>query len=324
MSSSRDTTSGSVKRWFLITGNRTRIAVGLAIGIVALSAVLTVTDVVYVRSGSNLSTALSSGLLSGLLTLLTVTLSINQLILSRVFGTPADLGDTVDGNIEFRERIEQIADVSVSPNEPSAFLALIGTTLRGHADQLRTRLESNRALTDEFEQFVNEVGDFGEHLDTANEAEDAAAVLTITLGTQYARQLSETRRMQAITDDPSPEVEESLATVLELLKAVATMRQFFKTLLIQQNLARLSRHLIYSGFASVLTTYYLSHVYTSASSLPPAIPEAYLPLVTSVAAGVIFLPLTLIIAFLLRIATVTLYTVSVGSFVPPVSTFEDK
>lgn len=322
MSSSHGDGEHPIQKWLLLTGSRTGIALGLTVGIVGLSAVLSLTGIVYVKAGSNLATALSSGLLSGLLTLLTVTLSINQLILSRVFGSPSNLFNTVEGSVEFQERVERIADISISPNEPDEFLALIGRTLIDQAELFHTRLSANGSFPDEFEQFTNRIVDYGDHLTDAGDTDSPFEVLVLTVGTEYAQNLTETRRQQAVTDNLSDAADETLDDILTLLKAVATMRQFFKTLVIQQDLARLSRQLIYTGVAAVLTTYYLSHVYTAASSIPPAIPDAYLPLLTSVAAGIIFAPLMVLISYLLRIATVTLYTVSVGSFVPPIGKSE--
>lgn len=324
MSSSQGDVENPAKRWLLLTGSRTRVALGLTVGIVALSAVLTVTGIVYVKAGSNLATALSSGLLSGLLTLITVALSINQLILSRVFGSPSDLTDTVEGSIEFQEDVERIADVPVSPNDPDEFLALIGRTLIDHAERLHTCLEVNGAFSDDFEHFIQRINDYGDHLADAGDIDDPFEVLVLTLGTEYAQNLTKTRRLQVVADDLSDDADKTLDGILTLLKAVATMRQFFKTMIIQQDLARLSRQLIYAGLTAILTTYYLSHVYTAASSLPTVIPEASMPLVTSVAAGVIFSPLVVLISYLLRIATVTLYTASAGSFVPPIKNIEEQ
>lgn len=51
--------------------------------------------------------------------------------------------------------------------------------------------------------------------------------------------------------------DEALDDVLELLKAIATMQQFFKTLILQQELAILSRRLRYTGIPAVLVTYFL-------------------------------------------------------------------
>ena len=322
MSSGPSVIDNPVKRWVFLTGSRTALVVALSLGIAALTGVLVVTDVLYVGVGSNLSTVYASGLLSGILTLVTVVLSINQLILSRVFGNPSGLNDTVEGTLEFRSQVEDIAGVRSSPNEPSKFLALVGRTLTDCAKQLGEDLNEHAVDAAEARQLVDDLTDYGEHLAGAGETDDPFEVIVIGLGTTYAEHLSETRRLQTAADELWGEETGTLDDVLALLQTVATMRQFFKTLTIQQDLARLSRRLIYTGFAALLGAYYLSQVYTSASSLPTTLPAAWLPLVTSVAAGVILSPFVVLVAYLLRVATVTLYTVSVGSFVPPIESAE--
>ena len=100
------------------------------------------------------------------------------------------------------------------------------------------------------------------------------------------------------------------------------MRQFFKTLTLQQELARLSRWLIYTGVPAVLLTYFLSATYTAAPDVPIAIDPTYMPVVATVATGIILSPLAVLVASLLRVATVSLYTVSIGTFIPPEKRFE--
>ncbi|WP_313694821.1 hypothetical protein [Halorarum halobium] len=323
MSSSSGVVENPIKRWLLLTGSRLVISLVVIVGIVALTAALTVTGVLYVGAGSNLSTVLASGMLSGLLTLVTVALSINQLILSRVFGTPSDLSDTVEGSIEFRQRVEDIADRRVSPNEPSEFLALMGRTLTDRAEYLRANLDGNVSDAAAARQFVDGLTDYGDHVANAGDTTDAFEVIRMSLGTTYAEFLTDARRLKPSAQVLWDEEADALEEVLSLLKAVATMRQFYKTLAIQQDLARLSRRLIYTGFAAVLVSLYLAQVYTASSSLPTTLPESVMPVVVSAAFGVLLSPFVVLVVHLLRVATVTLYTASVGSFIPPVESFEE-
>lgn len=313
--------SNPATRWFFLTGNRFRVAVTLSLLFVTLEALLTEFGLVYVGPGSNLSTALSSGLLSGLLTLLTVALSINQLILSRLFGSAGNLSDQLEGTLDYRRTVEEIADVAVSPNEPTAFIGLLADTLERRVGDFRQEVESATVSLnsgDDAESYASAVTDYADHLKTADDLNDASKVLVITLGIDYADHLDTTREFRSKYGEDLPdEADEALDDVLELLKAVATMRQFFKTLTLQQELAILSRRLIYTGVPAVLVTYFLSHTYTAASDMPTAIDPAYLPIVVAVATGVILLPLAVLVASLLRVATVSLYTVSIGTFIPP-------
>ncbi len=310
-----------VTRWIFITGNRLGVAAVLSLLFVILAALLIEVGAVYVGPGSNLSTALSSGLLSGLLALITVVLSINQLILSRVFGSAGQLSDQLEGTLEYRRGVEEIAGVDVSPNEPSAFLGLLGETLNRRVEDFRRGVEGTVVdfdAADDVEVYAAAVTEYADHLSTATDLDDTYKVLLITLGTDYANHLDTTRKLQSrYGEDLSGETNEALDDVLELLKAVATMRQLYKTLTLQQELARLSRHLIYTGVPAILVTYFLSQTYTAAPELSTAIDPAYLPIVVAVATGVMLLPLALLVVVLLRVATVSLYTISVGTFIPP-------
>ena len=308
-------------RWLFLTGNRFGVAVALSLLFVALEVLFIEFGLVYVGPGSNLATTLGSGLLSGLLTLLTIVLSINQLILSRLFGSAGNLSDQLEGTLDYRRTVEDIADVDVSPNEPSAFIGLLADTLERRVGDFRREVESEAGSLDsgdDVESYASAVTDYADHLKTADDLDDASKVLVVTLGTDYADHLDTTRKYRSRYGEDLPdEADEALDDVLELLKAVATMRQFFKTLTLQQELAMLSRQLIYTGVPAVLVTYFLSHTYTAASDMPTAIDPTYMPIVVAVATGIVLLPLAVLVTSLLRIATVSLYTVSIGTFIPP-------
>jgi hypothetical protein len=312
-------TLNPVKQWCFLTGSRSLFTAVVLFGILVVTGVLVETGIVYVGAGSSLRSTLASGMFSGLLTLITVALSINQLILSRVFGSPADLTDRLEGNLDFREKVEEIADVPASPNEPGAFLALIAEELESRAAQVeRLVVESDEQLGDEFEDLTSDLVKYAEHLGEAEGTENTLEVLHITLGTEYADHIDTTRKLQNKYGDRLPEEATGhLESMLELLKSVAVIRQFFKTLAIQQDLAALSRRLIYSGVVAVLLTYYLSAVYTASSSMPTTIAAGYMPVVMTVVTPLVLSPLVVLVVYLLRVATVTLYTASVGSFVPP-------
>jgi hypothetical protein len=315
-----------VTRWLFLTGHRLGVAAVLSVLFAALAALLIVVGLIYVGPGSNLSTALSSGLLSGLLTILTVVLSINQLILSRLFGSAGSLSDQLEGTLEYRRTVEGIADVDVSPNKPTAFLGLLADTLERRVGEFR-REAGNVAVGvdagDDLGAYASAITDYADHLSTADDLHDPFKALIVTLGTDYADHLDTTRKLKnRYREDLPDEAADALGDVLELLKAVATMRQFFKTLTLQQELAMLSRRLIYTGVPAVLVAYFLSSTYTAASDMPTAIDPAYMPLVVTVATGIVLSPVAVLVASLLRVATVSLYTVSIGTFIPPEKTFD--
>ncbi|WP_336001325.1 hypothetical protein [Halorientalis halophila] len=316
---------GPLTRWAYVTGDRLAVAGVLSVLFVALAALLVGFDLVYVGAGSNFSTVLSSGMLSGLLTLLTVALSVNQLVLSRVFGSAGSLSDELAGTLEFRRSVEAVAGVAASPNEPGEFLALLGDTLGSRVEDLRRGAGGTAvSLSDaeDLDAYADAISTYAGRLSAADDLDDTFEVLLLTLGTDYADHMDTSRALEREYGEELPSAaSEALDDVVELLKAVATMRQFFKTVTLQQELAMLSRHLIYTGVPAILVTYFLSAVYSAAPNRPPAIDPSLLPFVVVIATGVILAPLAVLVASLLRVATVSLYTVSIGSFVPPEKTF---
>lgn len=309
-----------VTRWVLITGSRGVLAVGLAILLSAVTFALVTTDLVYVGAGTALVSVLSSGMIAALATIVTVTLSINQLILSRVFGSPADLTDRLEGNLEFRQSIEDVAGVDTSPNDPGSFLSLLASSLEQRAaelDRITATADVDDEIGTEIQSFTTDLVEYAEHLGTGEELDRTYEVLSLIFGTEYADYIDDARRLDQGSSTELPDAAtDHIAAILTLLKGIATIRQFFKTLAIQQDLASLSRKLIYTGVPAIVAAYYLAISYRS-PGLASSIPDAVLPVAVAVGTGVFFLPLLVLISYILRVATVTLYTVSVGSFVPP-------
>jgi hypothetical protein len=325
----KEGTPNPVTRWLFITGHRFLVAAVLSVFFGGLAALLIGLDLIYVGPGSVLPTALSSGLLSGLLTLLTVALSVNQLILSRLFGSVGELSDQLEGTLDYRRSVEEIAEVPASPNQPTAFLGFLADTLHRRVEDFRREAASAAVDingvhgVDDVGGYATAVTDYADHLSTADELDGPFKALLTTLGTDYADHIDSTRRIRnEYSADLPDEAVHALDDILALLKAVATIRQFFKTVTLQQELAMLSRRLIYTGVPAVLVAYFFSSVYTTTPEVPIAIDPAQLPFVVIVATGIILLPLAVLVSSLLRVATVSLYTVSVGTFIPPEKTFE--
>lgn len=317
MSGQNRSLQGRALYWVLLEGNRLAIAAGIAVGTFLLVFSLAVLDVVTLGYESSIRSLLSSGIASGLLTLVTVALSINQLILSRVFGTPDELTDRYASSLDLRAALEAVADEASTPNDPAAFVAMAGEALRDHAVALRETEAPDEGARAALDETADDVEAYAERFSEFDGAEtNTSDVLMALLGGAYAEHVTETRRVQTEHGSRLSEAaHEQLDAVLESLRIVAVTRQYLKTLAIQQELARVSRLVAFSGLAAFLTTVGLTLVYKAGTGA--VLPASILPPLASVGLAVIVTPLAILIVYTVRLATIARYTVSAGPFIPP-------
>lgn len=317
--------SGRLSKWLLLEGNRFVVAGLFAGGITLLVYALALLGMIALGPQSNVRTLLSSGLTSGLLTLVTVALSINQLLLSRVFGPPEEFSSRLSGTNEFRNRVSRAADASLYENEPKEFLLRIAEAIIDRTERLKGELPAD--APDELFDFADMMAGYADEVTQSVESDvptgrsNTMDVLTTLLGPEYAHALTTIPRLQdEHTTELSDSAQTELAALLELVKSVAVFRQFLKTIAIQQDLARLSRLVAYTGVFALATVFALTLMYTtSTGALVSA--EILRPLV-SLGLGVATMPLTLLVSYVIRVATISRYTVSVGSFVAPEERFQ--
>jgi len=116
------TTWERVVEWVLMEGDRRVVASGITVSIVGIIGALIWGDMLALGPDSAVDSLFSSGLTAGVITLITISLSINQLVISRVFGTVKSLTDRLDGARELHEDVATLAGQPSSPNDPSVFL----------------------------------------------------------------------------------------------------------------------------------------------------------------------------------------------------------
>lgn len=303
--------------WIVYRANRLTLTALLALGVFGVSLGLTEAGYLAVGPNSNASSLFSGGFVAGVLTLVTIVLSINQLILSRVFGSIQELDERLDGAKEFRAQVEDLANVAVTPNDPAAFLALLGATASDRAGKLRSRLATaGESVDDAVLETLDEAAEYGDSLDAALEREmSIPAVLDVLFDREYAPQITSVRETRRTHDDDlDDEVRAEFRALEDVFGAIGLTRQFFKTLALQENLARLSRIVAVTGLAAFFATIGLSLLYRSNGV---TIDPALMPVVVSAGLAVISVPVLAVIVYTLRAATVARQTVSVGTFVQP-------
>lgn len=302
--------------WLLLEGERYVVAATLSLGVFLFlfgagsAGFITVTEPGAVRGAAG-------GMIPGLFTFLSIVLAINQLVLSQEYGSADEVRTRIDEIRAFRQDLEASADTAPSPVNPTEFLSLVVRTIEAKAEALA---DSGRIVADADAR--ESIGDVAESLraeaarsNDALEARDRGRVnaLLPVLEFPYSQHLYDVRELQEDHGDDLPtETRRVLAELIDVLEFFSVARTHFRTTYTQRVLAQLSRILLYVGIPALLAAITLNMLPTTSE---PALFDRHRLLLVSVLFTVAFSPLAVLFAYLLRIATVSERTISVGPFV---------
>jgi len=310
--------------WLLVRASRWAVAAAvlavLFVGLVALGAL----DPVGLRAAMGKTDpveTLFQALVTAIITGVTLVVTIAQLVLSQELGAVGDQRERMEGAMAFREDVEAVLEEPVSPPDPAGFLrALIDATgaraatlsasvATGHDAATRERVET---YADALRADAAEVSD---RLDGASFG--TFQVLSAALDFNYSLKIYRARRLRAdLGGGLSEEATAAIEDVLEALTLFGPAREHFKTLYFEWELTSLSRTIIYAAVPALLVSIggvlYLS--------TPAAVPGSLLGVdhvvwVVSGATTVAIAPFALLLAYVLRIVTVTKRTLAMGPFV---------
>lgn len=306
----------SPSTWFLLTGGRLILA-GLLSSVFAVFVVgLQYSDIVVVADTTQML-YLFQGLVAGNVALLTIVLSINQLVLSRELKTPKELHDQIEAVIDYRKQVSEMTGEPTVPSTPADFLSVL---LDGTRDTAR-RLDSTITGADDTElaadvaNLVSELTDRTAHISDVVDRSQGGVfnALAATLETNFSHQLNEALRIQTESaNELSPAATEELDDLTQCLKQVDIARQYFKSIYIQTELARLSKILLYVGAPAVGSALLLLFIYASTAEAP--VTASYLNVIVPAVVILGILPLLVLFSFVLRIATIAQHTVAITPF----------
>jgi len=332
----RSDAGGNVTDWLTLYGSRYAVAALVLVVVAAVVGSLVATGVVP-ATNADAMLYLFSAFVGGNFTLITVVLSINQLVLSQQLQAPDEIRSEIEATIEYRRDVEDVTGVDVLPVVPRAFLRRLLESTRQHAQALgglvdrtgRSQLEHDvdevveavTASADRADELLKGDGDDDEIESGRRGADDPSgmgifAVLAVLLSTNYAAQLRDAARIRTDHGDRLRESESvALDELTDALRGLDVARQYFRTIYVQEELARLSRILLYVGVPAIVMAALLLPVYrTPAGATVPR--WAIGPLFT-VGVVVALAPISVLFAFVLRLTVVSQRTVAVTPFTTP-------
>jgi len=257
---------------------------------------------------------------TAIVTGVTLVVTLNQLVLSQELGPVGDQRDKMEDSLAFRRDVEDVLDAPVSPAEPAAFLQELVEESCSRAEALADAVADSpdaelRRRTREYVDGLTENADAV--TDRLDDAEFGTFdMLSAVLDFNYSWKVFQARRIRnEHADSLSDEADAAFEDLEATLAFFGPAREHFKTLYFQWELVNLSRAMLYAALPALVVASAMV-VYYDAQALPGAtLGVSNDVLATSAAVTVSSTPFVLLLAYILRIATVAKRTLAIGPFV---------
>lgn len=319
----RERAAGSrLTLWVALEADRWHItALVLAVVFCVLVGVGTLTPggAAALRTGDPVET-LFQGLLTATITGVTLVLTLNQLVLSQELGAVGDQRDRMDGAMAFREDVATAIDTPVSPARPAQFLRALVEVAGDRAAALQTALpetadpELSAAVAELTDSLTANADRVAGSLDGAQFG--SFAVLSAALNFNYSWKIFAARRISdRHADSLDPAAAAALDELIAVLKLFGPAREHFKTLYFQWDLISLSRQLLVVAVPALLVSTVMIGFFDAADYTGTIVGLDTVVVVVAAATTLALLPFVLLIAYVVRIATVTKHTLSIGPFI---------
>ncbi|WP_049998151.1 hypothetical protein [Halococcus sediminicola] len=312
------TNNGRLRSWLLLTANRVVIAAlltaGLFVVLVAAGAVNTTSLRVLIRQGTHVERLFQSFVMS-LVTGITLVVTLTQLVLSRELGPLGEQRDRMAGAVDFRQDIEELSG-SVAPPDPASFMQLC----EARASTLEERVADNddaalrENVTDLAERIGEHAATIGDQLADADFGD--FDVVGVILNYDYSWNIYATRRVRAAYGDALGEAEhDAFEDLLDVLFLFGPAREHFKTLYFRRELVDLSRDMLYAGVPA-LAIAIMGLLYLNPNSfIGSTLGIENVVFVVSAAVAIASTPFFVLVAYIVRLATIAQRTLAIGPFV---------
>ena len=310
----------STRIWLVLDADRRLVAAGfLAVVFVTMvgGGALLPTPAITLLTRGDPHETLFNALVTSVITGVTLVLTLSQIVLSQELGAAGDQRERMEGALSFRADAADAADERVAPSEPSAFLrGLVAATSR------QAQALASAAPGGDAGEAIDEYAvDVTEHADVVTDQLEGAEfgefeVVRAALNYNYSSKIYLGERIQAtyggeLDDEASAALEELLTT----LKLFGPAREHFKTLYFQWSLSALSRELLVAAMPSLAVAVTVLALFDPAMYPGYTLGVNHALLAVSAATTVAVLPFAILLSYILRIVTVTKYTLSIGPFV---------
>ncbi|WP_255148865.1 hypothetical protein [Halorarius halobius] len=308
------------KLWFLLEADRRVVALVL---LGTIFVVLQVSGMVYpttegaIRSSDSVDTVFQ-GFLTATITGVTLVLTLNQLVLSQELGAAGDQRERMEKALSFRDDAAAMVEAPVAPARPSQFLRALVQVAGERARDLREAVPDDGDLASAVDDLV---ASLTENADRVSDNLDGAQfgefeVVSAALNFNYSWKVFAAQRIDAEYGDELDEAgSDALDRLSEVLKLFGPAREHFKTLYFQWELINLSRAILTASIPALLVSVFMVSFFNDATFGGTTLGMKNIILAFSAGSTLAMMPFIILLAYVLRIATVTKHTLSIGPFI---------
>jgi hypothetical protein len=321
----RERVSGSsLGLWFLLDASRWLVAALVLVAVGGGVVVALWVDPAPVRDAVETADpveTLFQALLTAIVTGVTLAVSINTLVLSQELGAVGEQRERMSESISFRSDVAEELSVPAGPPEPAAFLRSLVDLASERAREFEDAVGRNNdgQVRERVEIYV---GDLVENADAVDTRLDGAQfgsfdVISAVLDFNYSWKLYEAHRLRSEHESEFDDAATgALDGLVDALRLYGTTREHIKTLYFQWELINLSRAMLYAAVPALLVSVAGILTLDNPGSVPGmTFGVANLGWVVVTATLVALAPFAILLAYVLRLATVAKRTLAIGPFV---------
>ncbi|MFW5735909.1 MAG: hypothetical protein ACOCXB_00990 [Halanaerobium sp.] len=311
-----------IKLWFLMGGKR-----WLVTGVLILIVFITLLTLGYlypavessIRSSDSVDT-LFQALLTAIISGVTIVVSLNQLVLSQELGAIKDQRERMEGAMQFRSDVADVIQAQISPSRPTQFIRALVQVAAARAKDLQDTVSDSAN-----EDFIQEVNNFSSSLignaEQVAEGLDNARfgefdVISSALNFNYSWKIFTARRIKKKYNNLLTEGgKEDLEKLIDVLNLFGPTREYFKTLFFQSDIIDLSRRILLAAIPALLVSCYMIIFFNSKVYSLIIFNIETLVFIIALTTTISLIPFLILISYVVRIATITKHTLSIGPFI---------
>lgn len=308
--------------WLLIDASRWWIIAGLAAGVYVVTMLVGVFGPASIQQYLLDGTAIADAYIElqpGIITAITIVLGINQLVLSPEFGPISHQRQRLDDILSHRRDVEETADVTSSPTDPSGFLRTITDAIREHLLELEDVISDSddRELHNQVTDCITGIrGDIGPVSDTLDEQRFGHIELFGTaIHFDTTRHIHRIRRLRRIYEQELSETQsQALEGLLTDIEHYSVAREYFRTQYFQTQFIRFSRTMLFAGLPALVVAHYAVGIIGPGVLTGTTFGIRNLLWFENGTFTVAVLPVLIIVSYVARIVTIAETSIFLGPF----------